>query len=60
MLFTKYFCMCNVSLERVHQTNFLGGNVDKKLSFKGYVDTMSKKFSNAIEAIKSVKILLPD
>ena len=52
--------MRNVSLERVHQTNFLGAIVDEKLSFKGYIDTLSKKLSNAIGAIERVRFFSPD
>ena len=49
-----------VSLKRVDQTKFSGVIVDKKLSFKGHVDTLSKKSSSVIGAIKRVKFFLPD
>ena len=51
-LTTHNICMRNVSLERIDQTIFLGVIVDKKLSFKCHVDTLSKKLSSATGAIK--------
>ena len=50
--------MHNVSLERVNKTKFLGVIVDEKLSFKGHVDTLSRKLSSAIGAKKKSKIFL--
>ena len=59
-LATQNISMRNVSLERVDQTKFLGVIVDKNLSFKGHVDTLCKKLSSAIGAIKRVRFFLPD
>ena len=58
MLFTRSnptiqnISMRNVSFERLDQTKFLGVIVDENLSFKGHVDTLSKKLSSAIREIK--------
>ena len=59
-LATQNISMRNVSLERVDQTKLLGVIVDKNLSFKGHVDTLCKKLSSAIGAIKRVRFFLPD
>ena len=45
-LTSQNISMRNVSLERSDQTKFLGAIVDKKLGFKGHVDTLCKKLSS--------------
>ena len=59
ILIHKVFFVIMYFIERIDATKFLGIILDRKLGFKGHVDTLSKKLSCAIVAIKKVRFFLP-